>query len=459
MSLFSSLLVAACERKSILLFDPLAGQLLTARNNAHTDCVNCIRFLDSRMFASCSDDTTVRLWDVRSLKYNVRTLHGHSNWVKNVEYAPSLGLLVTSGFDGSIYTWDINRYAEGVTQFDTVFQMSGLMRTKLTPDCSKLIIATARGFLMVIHNLDLEHLADDFRGFKPNIYRLMHMNGVTTYNRFSHVFTRTRNRLQFLSDFPADDDAEMIASLEVHPQGWCVASRNTSSGEDTEWTCVHDIQDSEDMQDEDVIDPDRCEPSTSTSNSVLPPSGRSLEQSNSKNSHMMTRHRQTDNSSGANTPSVGTDTGSPGQNHCMSRTNYSALSEMGSLTHNLDGHRPGANSHASSTQQPICVRGSRPCLTHYIEEPNVGRGFIKEISFNHDGRLVCSPFGFGVRLLAFSDACDELCDCVPARPVQLYEVTSNISHASVVVTTKFSPTDCLVTGCLSGKVDFHQPIL
>ena len=33
--------------------------------------------------------------------------------------------------------------------------------------------------------------------------------------RFSHVFTRTRNRLQFLSDFPADDDAEMIASLEV----------------------------------------------------------------------------------------------------------------------------------------------------------------------------------------------------------------------------------------------------
>lgn len=67
------------------------------------------RFLDSRTFASCSDDTTVRLWDVRSLKYNVRTLHGHSNWVKNVEYASSLGLLVTSGFDGSIYTWDINR--------------------------------------------------------------------------------------------------------------------------------------------------------------------------------------------------------------------------------------------------------------------------------------------------------------------------------------------------------------
>ena len=216
------------------------------------------------------------------------------------------------------------------------------------------------------------------------------------------------------------------------------------------------------MQDEDSIDPNRCQPSTSTSNSVLPPSDMSLEQSNSTNSHMMTRHRHTAIASGANdvnSPSVGTDTGSPRQNHCLSRTNYSAFSEMGSLTGNLDGHRRGANSHAPSTQQPICVRGSRPCLTHYIEEPNVGRGFIKEISFNHDGRLVSSPFGFGVRLLAFSDTCAELCDCVPATPVQLYEVTSNISHASVVVTTKFSPTDCLVTGCLSGKVDFHQPIL
>ena len=106
------------------------------------------------------------------------------------------------------------------------------------------------------------------------------------------------------------------------------------------------------------------------------------------------------------------------------------------------------------------IHNTRSCLTHYIEEPNVGRGFIKEIGFNRDGRLVCSPFGFGVRLLAFSDTCAELCDCVPERPVQLCELTANMTHTSVVVTTKFSPTHCLlVSGCLSGKVDFHQPVL
>ncbi len=61
------------------------------------------------MFATCSDDTTVALWDTRYMKHNIRTLRGHSNWVKNIEYASNMEKLVTSGFDGSIYTWDINK--------------------------------------------------------------------------------------------------------------------------------------------------------------------------------------------------------------------------------------------------------------------------------------------------------------------------------------------------------------
>lgn len=67
------------------------------------------RFLDDRLFATCSDDTTVALWDTRYLKHNVRTFHGHSNWVKNIEYDSKQGILVTSGFDGCIYTWNINK--------------------------------------------------------------------------------------------------------------------------------------------------------------------------------------------------------------------------------------------------------------------------------------------------------------------------------------------------------------
>ena len=108
------------------------------------------------------------------------------------------------------------------------------------------------------------------------------------------------------------------------------------------------------------------------------------------------------------------------------------------------------------------VHQNIPRLTHYIEEPNVGSGYIKELCFSADGRVICSPFGYGVRLLAFSNQCQELSDCVPPfnESVQLHELATSISHTDIVVSTKFSPRHCLlVSGCLSGKIFWHQPVI
>lgn len=97
-------------------------------------------------------------------------------------------------------------------------------------------------------------------------------------------------------------------------------------------------------------------------------------------------------------------------------------------------------------------------LTHYIEEANVGRGYIKELCFSPDGRLICSPYGYGVRLLAFDERCSELADCLPVQTSCLREIRSIYSHSDVVLTTKFSPTHCqLASGCLSGRVALYQP--
>lgn len=97
-------------------------------------------------------------------------------------------------------------------------------------------------------------------------------------------------------------------------------------------------------------------------------------------------------------------------------------------------------------------------LTHYIEEANVGRGYIKELCFSPDGRLICSPYGYGVRLLAFDENCGELADCLPVQTSCLREIRSIYSHSDVVLTTKFSPTHCqLASGCLSGRVALYQP--
>ena len=48
------------------------------------------------------------------------------------------------------------------------------MRMRLSPlSGDRMVISTMNGFLMVIHDLDLETLEDDLKGFKPNLYRLM----------------------------------------------------------------------------------------------------------------------------------------------------------------------------------------------------------------------------------------------------------------------------------------------
>ena len=98
--------------KKVTLF-PLNGNM----GGRRPSCMACqqkiivtFRFLDTRLFATCSDDTTVALWDARYLKSRLRTLSGHSHWVKNIEFSYKENCLVTSGFDGAIYLWDINRF-------------------------------------------------------------------------------------------------------------------------------------------------------------------------------------------------------------------------------------------------------------------------------------------------------------------------------------------------------------
>ncbi len=120
-----------------------------------------------------------------------------------------------------------------------------------------------------------------------------------------------------------------------------------------------------------------------------------------------------------------------------------------------------SSSTSSLTKQEAKVCVTKPRLSHYIEEANVGGGFIKEVAFSGDGRLVSSPFAFGIRLLAFDRQCGEICDNLPLQGArELHEVAASISHANYVVTTKFSPADCrLVSGCLAGCVGFHQPVL
>ena len=70
----------------------------------------------------------------RYLRHKIRTLRGHQNWVKNVEYSRKEQCLATSGFDGAVFLWDINRNSEDDDRYRRkIFSSSGLMRMRLSP--------------------------------------------------------------------------------------------------------------------------------------------------------------------------------------------------------------------------------------------------------------------------------------------------------------------------------------
>ena len=125
----------------------------------------------------------------------------------------------------------------------------------------------------------------------------------------------------------------------------------------------------------------------------------------------------------------------------------------------------------SKTLSCFRLHHNKPRLTHYLEESNQGRGFIKEICFSSDGRVIGSPYGFGIRLLAFDPMCLDLSESAldlyddtayyPSKTRQLHEVTCLAGfHDDVVLSSAFSPHGfTLVTGCRSGKISWHQPVL
>ncbi|CAG2165488.1 unnamed protein product [Oppiella nova] len=423
-------LVAATENRKVLIFNANTHELCKEIPAAHKSCVNLVKFLDSRTFVTCSDDCTLAVWDLRNCGQKVKSLKGHRNWVKSIEYDSSQGVLLSAAYDQTVLKWDINSSSSCP---QNVLQIKNMLRMVLSPDSTKMIISTADGYLLIIHDLDLNHLAEDLRDFVPDLYRIMQEDcsyGIDMGSWVNPLFTSHRNRVELISDFPEMDKNGYITTLDVHPFGWAVLSRNTAANELSEWTCVHDIMASDKpLELKPIKRPQNC-------NGLRPKS--------SAQSSTLSDSR--DNSSDLSQ---------------LSDSSVIVISnQIGSTQPHTTLVRQSKRCSQSNQNDAIYVYKNSPRLKYYIEELNESQGFIKELCFSGDGRVVCSPYQFGYRLLSFDSKCSEMSDCVSNEPKVLYELKRSLCHPDSVVTTKFSPTHCqIASGCLKGRVVFSQPIL
>jgi len=118
------LAVRAADEKTVLLLDARTHET-AGRFEGHEKSVYSATFsLDTRRLASCSQDLTVRLWEVDSLLRSppgeggerrlteCRVLRGHTDEVFAAAFHPDGTRLATAGRDRAILLWDLARGEE-----------------------------------------------------------------------------------------------------------------------------------------------------------------------------------------------------------------------------------------------------------------------------------------------------------------------------------------------------------
>lgn len=110
-------LLASCSSDlTIKLWNPADDYQNIRTLTGHVHSVSAIRFIPSgasgapssgNLLVSASRDQSLRIWDITT-GFCVRTLQGHSSWVRDVCPSPDGRFLLSTGDDMAIKLWDIS---------------------------------------------------------------------------------------------------------------------------------------------------------------------------------------------------------------------------------------------------------------------------------------------------------------------------------------------------------------
>lgn len=219
-------LAAACQNKSFIIADPISEKVVSLKEHAHTDCCNTVTFLDDRIFATCSDDHSIAIWDLRNMQQEVHRLLGHSSWVKNVEYHKPSDKLVSSGFDSKILAWNLNETDQaGVIRPKEILEVQGLCRMKLSPEGESMYISSSYiPEITAIHNINIMTMLEDVGpikrgpvlGYEPEVYA--GDKKLTNDQRMLHC--TERNHVELYRKIGTGDSEPPLPSysIDVHPR-------------------------------------------------------------------------------------------------------------------------------------------------------------------------------------------------------------------------------------------------
>ena len=221
-----SIALSVCSNRAIVGYDPrrVSTKPVKLVPLAHDDCVNCITFIDEVTFVTCSDDKTIRLWDLRQLKSPMYILNGHTDWVKNIEYDSRSKKLFSIAFHEGVREWNLNnldQYNIRKPQ-NILFKLKDPVRMRIAPNGSKMFISLRQNKCFVIDKFDgnsigmQQNLVESLLASKHKLPVDVDLNGMES-NKPSIL---TMSGLQGSTSFRA------VMSVSFHPCSDIVALRH-----------------------------------------------------------------------------------------------------------------------------------------------------------------------------------------------------------------------------------------
>lgn len=215
--------------RALVIYDPRQHKRIHCKAHAHDDCVNCITFLSHYLFATCSDDCTVRLWDFRNLHSSLGVLRGHQNWVKNIEYDERSGILFSTAFQDGVRYWDVGKpeaYSDEEERDNLIATLADPVRMRLAPDGSKMFVSSRNSRCFIIDQFDAKKLLD-----VQDIHKrfLANPQNEVVQEQLTQL-TSNRPSLYSLCGLRGAQKYRIVMSVAFHPSGQFVGMRFTDTG-------------------------------------------------------------------------------------------------------------------------------------------------------------------------------------------------------------------------------------
>ncbi len=223
----NDLALAVYSHRAVLCYDPRLDSCKPVHIlcNAHDDAVNCLTFLDPLSFATCSDDKTIRVWDLRQLKNSVAVLQGHENWVKNIEYDKQSGHLFSVALYDGVREWDMNKMCDYTNEQcdNLVFKMVDPVRMRLSPNGKKMFISERDNICTVINQFNGKSLKEDASQILKDL-----RNDISNPDTFKHIEQLNHNKpsVYAMTGQRTKNSYRAIMSASFFPCGDFIALRH-----------------------------------------------------------------------------------------------------------------------------------------------------------------------------------------------------------------------------------------